>query len=269
MPEMQSLVTPQALARTYKTYTDPWRAVEQYRRVRAFAADNPDLGSGAIASALGLPRGRVRSWLEGARPDALRGIETANERGWLNLDYGARAFRGLNVLVAWVYARGTIWEQTYVPSVALGAPGARDRLDAAFDAIGAEYELMREGDVGGPAMARAATAGSVLGRVLATLDAPVGARAQQRGPPLPAYLDDAPLSIERDFARAYIVTRAGRRFDPTGRVQFREARQDEYVRELARFLERVAGDTVRISETTVTISRGAISGLGERATSGD
>ncbi len=78
--------SPDAVARTYShpSYDDP---VEDYRRVLEYAAENPTSGSQAIATALDLPRGRIRPWLEdGAMPDAARAIQVADTSGWFVRD---------------------------------------------------------------------------------------------------------------------------------------------------------------------------------------
>lgn len=68
------LITPKRLARTYDGgyYDDAWTVVEQYRQVMAYSSRHPNMGSGAIASRLNLPRPRVRPWLDGAVPDPVR-----------------------------------------------------------------------------------------------------------------------------------------------------------------------------------------------------
>jgi len=52
--------------------------VEDYQRVQKYAAEHQDAGRTAVGNALELPPGRVRGWLDGAKPDPVRGIETAS-----------------------------------------------------------------------------------------------------------------------------------------------------------------------------------------------
>jgi hypothetical protein len=75
--------TAQSIARTYsdRVYPDPWEKVEDYQRVQAYAAEHPNAGRTAVGTALELPAGRVRSWLNGGQPDPVRGIETASAHG--------------------------------------------------------------------------------------------------------------------------------------------------------------------------------------------
>ena len=79
------------LARTYNhpSYDDPWEVVEDYQQVQTYTARHPDAGSSAVGQALNLPRGRVRPWLDGAMPDAMRALDTCWTRGWLPDDWDA------------------------------------------------------------------------------------------------------------------------------------------------------------------------------------
>jgi len=96
-----------------ETYTggyapDPWERVTEYQRVLEYTAKHPNKGSTAVATALELPRGRIRPWMDGARPDPVRAIQTAEAHGWLDLDHGAAPFTGLNTLVARIFSAGAI-----------------------------------------------------------------------------------------------------------------------------------------------------------------
>lgn len=72
-----------ALADTYRGgyAPDPWERVTEYQRVLEYTAEHPNKGSSAVASALELPRGRIRPWMDGARPDPVCAIQTAEEHG--------------------------------------------------------------------------------------------------------------------------------------------------------------------------------------------
>ena len=75
-----------ALVRTHDqpSYRDPWRVVQDYRRVRRAMADHPDKASSALSSEVNLPRGRIRPWVDGdSKPDCLRGLGMAQEYGWI------------------------------------------------------------------------------------------------------------------------------------------------------------------------------------------
>lgn len=71
----------QALARSYGGDRDGWERVVEYQRVMAWQGEHPQKGSQAAATALNLPRGRVRPWLDDTMPDAMRVINIAQSRG--------------------------------------------------------------------------------------------------------------------------------------------------------------------------------------------
>lgn len=98
-----------ALVRTYNppAYADPWDCVQDFERVQREAAKHPNKGSAALASVVELPRGRIRSWLEGSQPDCYRDLQTALSNGWL-IETWDRRGRGLNCLAAWLLSSGGI-----------------------------------------------------------------------------------------------------------------------------------------------------------------
>ncbi|MFD1562770.1 hypothetical protein ACFR99_04300 [Haloarchaeobius amylolyticus] len=100
----------------------------------AYASRHPEKGSSAIALRLELPRGRIRSWLDGSAPDAVQAIGTAREYGWIDADYGDPEFRALNALVANVFSVGSIEQTYYQPTCRTGGtdrPEGRRRSLAA------------------------------------------------------------------------------------------------------------------------------------------
>lgn len=111
----QPVIGERDLARTYDggAYSDPWTAVLDYQAVLRYSSTHPNKGSSAISSALDLPRGRVRGWVDAdGKPDAMRGIETAREYGWLDATYRDDVFQALNTLVANVFSGGRSRKRT-------------------------------------------------------------------------------------------------------------------------------------------------------------
>jgi len=98
---------------------------------------------------------------------------------------GDPAFEGLNRLVANVYSGGSIAAQNYAPSFAL-SNGEDSRVFDALELAGVEYTVVGDRD-GRADEARPTDNGTVLGRVLSVLGAPVGPKAEQRLS-LPDYL---------------------------------------------------------------------------------
>lgn len=90
----------QALARTYGGDRDGWERLTEYQRVLEWRGTHPQKGSQAAASALDLPRGRIRPWFDGAKPDPVHAVDTAEANGWLDAQPSDRVFEALSVLSA-------------------------------------------------------------------------------------------------------------------------------------------------------------------------
>lgn len=255
-----SLVTERALARTYDSgyHADAWDVVEQYRRAVSYA-NRHDVGSSAAASALDLPRSRLRPWIDGdSVPDPVRAIDTAREYGWLECGYDDPAFAGLNALVANVFSGGSIAERNYAPTFALNHRGDDSHVVDACELAAVDYRVLeREGRAD---ELRPTADGTVLGRVLAVLGAPVGPKADQQLS-LPSYLEDAPAETRETFAYAYLENRAIEH-DGKATLTIRERRNRAYLEALAELLNSVAGGGVEFGETTITISAAATRELG-------
>lgn len=255
------LVSERALARTYdsRAYADTWDAVEDYRRVIDYHRRHPSKGSSAIASALDLPRGRVRPWLDGSKPDSVRGIEVARGHGWLECGFDDPEFSGLNALVANVFSGGSIAEEYYQPSFALNHRGEDSHVIDALELADVDYRVVDDRD-GRADEARPSEDGSVLGRVLAVLGAPIGPKADQHLS-LPAYLDDAPSDVRETFVYVYLENRAVEH-EEKATLTIREERNREYLASLTSLIDSVAGGGVDLGEQYITISADATRELG-------
>ncbi len=255
------IIDEQTLARTYNTpsYADPFDAVEDYRRIMAYHSRHPDMGSSALASRFDLPRGRIRAWLDGSAPDAVRAIDTAREYGWLTATFGDREFTALNTLVANVFSGGSIAEQHYQPSFALNHRGEESHVIDALELAGVEYQVVADRD-GRADEARPMEDGTVLGRVLAVLGAPVGPKADTRLS-LPDYLEGAPDDVRETFVYSYLENRA---IEHEGKatLTIQEQRNREYLAELADLIDDVAGGGVRLGERDIVVSADAARALG-------
>ncbi|ELZ12113.1 hypothetical protein C478_10953 [Natrinema thermotolerans DSM 11552] len=259
----EPVIDPDAFARTYQGggYDDPVAAVEEYRTVMDYAADHPDAGSQAIATALDLPRSRIRTWLEDdGSPDVVRGLETAREYGWLVATYDDPEFTALNTLVADIFSGGSITDETYVPSFTLNHRGEDSHVLDALELAGVEYQVLVDRD-GRADEVRPTTDASVLGRVLAVLGAPVGPKANQRLS-LPGYLEDAPDEIREQFVYAYLENRAIAH-EGKETLTIREDRNQDYLESLAALIDDVAGGGVQFSERDIVISADAARSLGQ------
>lgn len=251
--------TEREFARTYDggAYVDAWEAVEQYRRATSYAFRN-DAKSGATSSALEIPRGRLRTWIDdNGAPDVVRGIETARDYGWLECGVGDGVFTALNALVANVFSGGSIAELDYRPSFALNHRGEDSHVIDALELAGVDYDLF-DGRDGRADEVRPTEDGTVLGRVLAALGAPVGPKAGQ-DLELPTYLEDAPAGVKATFVYSYLENRS---HEHNNTLILREERNRDYLEALAALIEDVAGGPVTLSEKNILISKQATANLG-------
>ncbi|ELZ08039.1 hypothetical protein C478_18497 [Natrinema thermotolerans DSM 11552] len=266
MNDRDGLADERALARTYDggAYEDGWAATLDYQAVMRYASEHPNKGSHAISTALEIPRGRIRPWVDGdSKPDAVRGVETARKHGWLEATYGDPEFAPLNTLVANVFSGGSIATETYMPSFALDRAGEDSHVVDALEAVGLDYQLAHRDSDDRGTEARPTEDGTVLGRVLAVLGAPVGPKAEIDDLTLPWYLEDAPHETKEMFVLAYLANRALHQREKRT-VQIQEQRPKSYRDELAALIQDVAGERVTSGERMVTISADAARSLGIR-----
>lgn len=228
-----------AVAGCYQTGYD---AVREYQEVQKYAASHPDQGSQAVATAVDLPRSRVRPWLNGSKPDPARALDRLARHGWDDLAWTTAPFTGLNVLVAWIFAGGSI-NQAWIPRFAVNSDRERAVLDAACANANVEGTYRREAATDRSTEFDVGVDGSVLGRLLAVLGAPVGAKYPDRELRLPRYLEGAPYHTRLDFGRTYVLCRGTLRPDrPTSPIQLEEKRSPEFSRALKHSLTDLTAD---------------------------
>jgi hypothetical protein len=252
-------LTPKSLARTYtvQNRADPWEAIEDYQKYLDVAARNPNSGSSALSSKLEMPRGRIRSWENGAKPDPARAVEVAEARDWFG-SVDSNEFAALNRLVAWIFSGGSITTETYVPHFAVDSSTESDVTDA-LDTLELDWRRERENEPNRATEIVPTDHASVLGRALVVLGAPQGKKTDQSKFSLPEYLDDAPDELQREFVDVYIRNR----YTDHDRLVmgFREERSEAYLQELASLIEDVAGESVTVSEKNIYLSSEAADAL--------
>ena len=236
-------VVARALAEQYRggRYAKPWEYVEQYREVLDYTARKPNLGSSAVAARLNLPRSRIRPWMDGAQPDPVRAIETAETYGWLDLEYGECPFHGLNILVAWIFAGGSI-NQAFTPSFTVDDEEMLAVLARVCECANTPAARIERADDDGRATeAVIEREASVFGRLLVALGAPVGVKATDGELVLPAYLMGAPEQTRLAFARTVVWHRGTKCSAPNYPIQVREVRGEKYWAQLRWLFESLVG----------------------------
>lgn len=244
--------TAQCIARTYshRSYTDMWEVVEDYRQVVAYKADHPNAGRTKIGNRFDLPPGRVRGWINDKRPDAVRGIDTAIDHGWLEPEPTSDILAALVKLAAHVLAGGSI-SATWVPSVTVGGRVDVDEIQEAFDEVGVETSINRADESSRATEVVPRTDGSVLGRCLYCLGVPQGTtKAGIEG--LPNVLAEVPDSVREAFV--WIVIRhRGVTYEEKATSRVMAERPREYLDELAALIEDVTGESITADDRGVTI----------------
>lgn len=234
-------------ARTYGP--DAWEKVEAYR----YARENADAMSGAaIGRETGYSGSTIRAWLnDTATPDPVRGLQTAAENDWLNLEWTISPFTGLNVLCAWIFAGGSI-NKHYLPSWTVRTR-EQTPLETAFYLANVSVDRVHERTSGRTAEYRPESDATILGRVLVALGAPHRTKTDD-SLQLPEYLAEAPVITKVDFARAYVYHRGTVRKDRSSMpIQIREKRSKSYRNELIDFLRGLTGHDDCVRGRTETI----------------
>ncbi len=247
------LVPGRSFARTYAhpAYADPWEAVEDYRDVLTYAQEHPGDGSTTIANRFDLPRGRVRPWLDGSRPDCVRGLQDAEALGWIDVAPSSDTLRGLNVMLAWIFSGGSILHQTWMPYWVVRSEEDRALLDRAAELVDVELDYTRSASDSRARELRPVEDASVLGRVLTVLGAPRGGKDEAGDVSLPGYLENAPERVSQEFVQVYLRNR-GR--DGSDAVYFRKPRAAGYRRSLSVLVERLTGESVVNSGERLALS---------------
>lgn len=256
----ESIIDERDLARTYDggDYQDAWQTVKQYRRAVAYHRDRPDAGLAEIMRVSGADRVAVESWIsDGGTPAVVQGINTAHERRWLNID--ADGLTPLNILVAQVYSSGTIAARNWQPMFSVADPDD-SMVATALELMGVGWNADPDAGDGDRVQLTPAADGAVLGRVLAALGAPVGSKADADDVSLPDYLEAAPDSVRKQFARIYLENRA--KPASSGTLWIREDRPREYQESLATLIESVAGHDAWVVDSGVMIDDAAARTLG-------
>lgn len=242
-----------------QTYTDigardGWDRVQEYRRVAEYMAEHPNKGSCAVASALELPRSRLRSWVDDdSRPDPVRGLEVAADKGWLTRDWDDSTARALNVLVAWIFSGGSIIVKNKSAYFTVDSERAEDVVKMVLATAGVGVTLTRQTESARATEIIPDEHQTVLGRILSAWGAPVGTKNRDTDLSVPAYLKNAPDTIVREFARTYVANRGLVRTDRSDQLQISEERNAAYRNQLQHLFERAFPESTRITSSDVII----------------
>lgn len=235
-----------SLARTYwSSYDDPYEAVLDYRRVQSYQQLHPDAGNYQVANTLELPRGRVRGWMEGAKPDTVTAVERAAELGWFDIDPTdpAAPFLGaFTRLLAGIYAGGSIRSSGWTPHWT--ADGPIEDIKRSLQTLGIEFRRIHIHDSQRATEIVPRSDGSLLGRALHVLGGPISDKNESSVDPLPTYLFHLPTPIRQSFVRVYLNFRQS---GEQRTIKVQENRSHSYYQSLSDLINSVVTDSESVS----------------------
>lgn len=200
-------VSEKELAKTY-TSRDGWETVTQYREAVRLAEKQPELARAEIARRVGRSPSAVRGWLaENKTPRVVKGLETAHEKGWLNIEATSEQFRALNQLVAWIFSGGGISRDTFAPTFSADDQLALATLSHLLRWVDLSFRIRDHEENNGHFEVTPSNGASVFGRVLHVLGAPCGIKAEYTKLTFPQYLSSLKKEHKRDFGRIYLLNR--------------------------------------------------------------
>jgi hypothetical protein len=242
---VSQFVSEQELADTYDSGTG-WETVTQYREATRLREENPNMARAEISRRVGRPASAIRGWLaEDKTPRVVTGLQTAHQRGWIDVNAESERFRALNQLVAWIYSGGGMSVDTFAPHFSVDDPLALGVLGNALRWLNIDYRCREPDSEEGHVEVVPSEGASVLGRVLTVLGAPRGVKAAQDSLSLPAYLSDVDPDLQRDFARIYLLNR-GRHLTDEDTVEVHSMPSAAFARKLKTFF-----DSVTSAEMTI------------------
>ena len=246
----------QRLANTYAGEPTGWDRVQQFREVQQYAGTHPQKGSTAISTALELPRGRIRPWLDGkSKPEPVKAIETAEDKGWFTLSGADSRLPPLTAILAWIYAGGGI-DRQFVPHFSIDNERQKGILGRALAMLNLDFKYRHEADKTRSTECVVGENATVFGRLLVAMGAPQGTKNSEESIRLPDRILAAPQSIQLVFARTYTIVRGaenpGRENWP---IQFAEDRPAGYHRQLKSLFRDVIDERPAITgqETSSTL----------------
>ncbi|QZX99790.1 hypothetical protein [Halobaculum rubrum] len=251
------LVDVQSLARTYnpQSYPDPANLLEDYDRVMEYASKHPDHGRTRVGTALELPPSRVRTWIEGGKPDAVHAVETARELGWLDATLQDAIGDACAVLAAGIYTCGSIDNDRIVPAWNPSTRIARQLIIHGLEVVGTGYSLRHAGESDRPTEIIPATNASVFGRVLVCLGIPQGDFTMVKS--LPNWFDQLSTGTRRTLALLWVCERATAQDDKDTLMIQGRYRGEFYRRTVADLIREIVDGAVTATEQNVVISAAA------------
>jgi len=245
------MLAPESLARTYDPpkYADPAEQLADYQRVLAYQARNPDHGRTRIGQRFELPPSRVRGWINGGMPDAVRGVKTARDHGWLDATLDSHMGDGFAILAVATYACGGI-NSNHWPAWNPAHPAIATLVRHALVVLGVGSTTRHAEDAGRPTEIIPGANAAVLGRVLRALGVP---RDFSHIASLPDWIFECARGTRQAGGLVFACERTvAHDHSDVLIVQMRQ-RGPEYRAGVARLMRTLTDEEIRIGETTISI----------------
>ena len=255
-------ISEKELARTYGPDAG-WQAVEQYRDALRLREDNPELARAEIARRVNRPASAVRGWLvEDKKPKAVKAINEARQRGWIDIESTAEQFRAINQLVAWILSGGGVAERAFTPHFSVDDSLTLSTVHQLLRWADLPYRIDSDRPERGTVVIPSQAA-SVFGRVLYVLGVPVGVKAHKKNIGLPRYLATLAEEHQRDFLRVYVLNRGRNlRKENVAGTYLHSLRSETFCQEIKTLIESVTAGTATVgNKTEVWISAESVRDL--------
>lgn len=246
-----TILSPQTLARTYSVqgYSDTWECVLDYRAVIEYHNTHPDQSPHEISKQFSPSRKRIRGWIEGAQPDPVRAVTTAEEKGWLDATWSSDIGRAFNSLVAFVFSSGSIGSRDFAPVFVVDGTEKAAFVSKALEILECGTIEQHTDDPDRATQLVPQSDKALLGRALHTLDAPIGDKNAEKDITLPSYLTTAPDAIREEFVNVYLSHR-GWTYPDKESLKIGESRPEPFYESLQALIESTIeeGDVTRLSD---------------------
>lgn len=245
------------LARTYDTpgYADPAEVLDDYQRVLEYTAEHPAHGRVRVGNALDLPPGRVRGWMNDRIPDAVRGVQFAEKRGWIDTQPDEEIGQALCILLMGIFACGSITDH-YEPLWAVSKPESDSLLWQSLRRLGLETRRNHVEDER-PTELVPSEGATILGRALLALGAPMGDKTAESVPPLPDFILEAGEKTRRQCAEVLLHER-GTAFEDKDTLQIQSRnRSREYKDSIAKLFRSLTDANISVGTNVVVSAEAA------------
>lgn len=220
-----------------------------------YASKHPDHGRIRVGKAVDIPPSRVRAWINGSKPNAVRGVETAREHGWLDTTLHDAIGDAIAVLAAGIYTCGSIDSGRLVPAWNPSTQIASQLITHALGTVETGGKLRHDDTTTRTTEIIPATDASIFGRVLVSLGVPHGDFTMVES--LPDWVEQASNATRQTLALLWVCERATVHENKDTLVIQGQSRGEFYQQAVATLIREIVGGPVNVTGQNVVISAAA------------